>query len=400
MKPILKLKKGRLLHFFIIISFLWLFAVLSGLSASVVRSVVMFSFISFGIYINRNASIYNSIAISLFVLLLANPNWLFDTGFQLSYCAVIAIVATQPLYRQIKVSKYKAINYFAEITLISFVAQIGVLPLSLYYFNQFPLLFLAANCIVIPLSNCILVLGISVLAFNFVSINIAVTFGRILSGMIQAMNTFIEWIASFDMLIIKNISFTLLFAITLYIIIITLLLWLYKKSFLHIAALLSTIILFQAVFSITIWNTKTKSEMIVFNNSYNTLISIKERNNIVVLSNDSLAFQNKKITDYRRGSFNNRLSVKPLKNILWLNNKSILIIDSTSVYSNNKKPDILILTQSPKINLERVLMHLTPKQVVADASNYKKHIKLWKESCLKANIPFHATQEKGYFKID
>jgi competence protein ComEC len=89
-----------------------------------------------------------------------------------------------------------------------------------------------------------------------------------------------------------------------------------------------------------------------------------------------------------------------VKNILFFNNQKILLIDSTGIYENKFKPDIIILTQSPKINLDRILQDLQPKIVVSDASNSYSFQKYWEASCLKKNIPFHSTREKGYYKLN
>ena len=75
-------------------------------------------------------------------------------------------------------------------------------------------------------------------------------------------------------------------------------------------------------------------------------------------------------------------------------------MDSLGVYPQDIHPDILVLTQSPKINFERLLQTLKPKIVVADASNYKTIQKLWKATCIKEKIPFHATGEKGFYKLE
>jgi competence protein ComEC len=70
------------------------------------------------------------------------------------------------------------------------------------------------------------------------------------------------------------------------------------------------------------------------------------------------------------------------------------------IYPKNINPDILVLTQSPKINLDRFLQTIKPKMIVADASNYKTNIAYWKATCIKKKIPFHATGEKGFYKLN
>lgn len=390
-------RNGRLLHLIGILSILWGFAFITGLSASVVRSVVMFSFISVGQYFNRNANIYNSLALSMMVLLVVKPEFLFDAGFQLSYLSVFAIVWFEPYYKKIKISEYKAVNYFSDTLLISLAAQIGVLPLSLYYFNQFPLLFLIANLIVIPLSNIVLVLGLIVLLFNFIWADAAIVIGKALELLVECMNGFIAWIASFDSLVFKDIPFTLALTISLYLVIGLASLWIYKKNYTRTAAVLTSIFLFQLIFAFTSWDSKNNEEMIVFHDRKNSMIAIKNKDEITIMSNDSLAKENRSIKAYNKGNFNQSLRIQPLQNVLYFKNKKILVIDKNALYSPKTKPDVLILTNSSIVNLERLISHLHPIEIIADGTNYKNRIKQWKQTCLKEKIPFHATAEKGSY---
>jgi competence protein ComEC len=72
---------------------------------------------------------------------------------------------------------------------------------------------------------------------------------------------------------------------------------------------------------------------------------------------------------------------------------------SGAVYLSEEVPDVLILTNSPKLNLERLFKLWKPNQVVVDATNYKTYVKVWKATCNKEKIPFHDTAEKGFYKL-
>jgi len=384
-------------HLIITLLLIWLFACITGLSASVVRAVVMFSFVLAGQLFNRKANIYNSLAVSMLVILLVKPNFLFDAGFQLSYIAVFAIVWLQPIYARLKRSKYRLVNFAKDTVVISLVAQVGVLPLSLYYFNQFPLLFLIANIVVIPLSNIVLGLGIGVLVLNFIFPKGAIWLGYVLEFTISTMNGFIKWVASFEALVLKDIPFTLLLNLCLYCVLAAAVLWLYKHSFKRMAAMLCMLLLFQIVCMATLWKSKHGSELVIFHNRNASLLAQKENSGITVWSCDSLALENKTVKAYNKGNFNRPVTLLPLHNLLWYKGNKILVLDSLAVYPENTKPDVVVLTQSPKVNLERLLQQLKPKQVVADATNYKTYVARWAATCRKKNIPFHATAEKGYY---
>ena len=147
---------GRFLFFIIIAGILWSYALLTGFSPSVLRATVMFSFILFGNTINRTASIYNSIAASAFVLLLFNPNLIFEVGFQLSYLAVISIVFFFPRFEKILSPENKLVKWLWQLLCVSFAAQLGVSALSVYYFHQFPTYFWLSNFVVVPAAYVIL----------------------------------------------------------------------------------------------------------------------------------------------------------------------------------------------------------------------------------------------------
>ncbi len=79
--------------------------------------------------------------------------------------------------------------------------------------------------------------------------------------------------------------------------------------------------------------------------------------------------------------------------------KTILCIDSLGVYKTKQKPEIVVLIQSPKINLKRLIATIKPQQIIADGSNYKSYVKLWKATCEQEKIPFHVTAEKGFYRL-
>ena len=393
-------KIGRTGHFIIIIALMWLFAFITGLSASVVRAVVMFTFVLVGELFNRRANIYNSLAISMLVLLLAKPNFLFDAGFQLSYLAVFAIVWLQPIYGKMKRSKYWLVNFVKDTIAISLIAQMGVLPLSLYYFNQFPLLFLLANIVVIPLSNVVLGLGIAILLLNFIFPQGAIWLGYVLGFSIKIMNGFIQWVASFNNLVLKDIPFTLLLNLCLYAVIVLGVFWLYKHTYRRTAAVLCAVIVFQLAYMVTSHTAQTHEEFVVFHNYDTPLLAQKEKGRITIISPDSLALQSRTVKVYNKGNFNHEISLMPLHNLLWYKGHKILVLDSLSVYPENSHPDVVLLTQSPKVNLDRLLLQLKPRQVVADATNYTTYLARWAATCRKQKIPFHATAEKGYYVLE
>ena len=147
LKPLGNSRPAKLVRMILLLLLMWGFALIAGLSPSITRAVMMFSFIAIGMQLQRPVSVMNSLFVSLFILLLINPSLVFQVGFQLSYLAVFAIVAFQPKMRSLFEPNSKLARFFWNLTTVSIAAQLGVLPLSLYYFHQFPgLFFLIQSC--------------------------------------------------------------------------------------------------------------------------------------------------------------------------------------------------------------------------------------------------------------
>ena len=88
-----------------------------------------------------------------------------------------------------------------------------------------------------------------------------------------------------------------------------------------------------------------------------------------------------------------------MRNVISFKSKRILVIDSLGIYKTSIHPEIIVLTQKPKINLTRLINEVKPKLILADKSNYKNTIKLWEATCRKEKIPFHAIAEKGFYRL-
>jgi competence protein ComEC len=153
----------------VIILFIWAFVFLVGMSVSVVRSAVMltvYGLLSIG---NRDKMSINALAFTAIVMLMWNPSWLFDVGFQMSFMAVLAILLFVPLFEDVFSAEYlmehRWIKRIWGLVTVSCSAQLGVAPLIAFYFGRFSTYFLLTNFIVIPAAMVILWLSIVVLVF-------------------------------------------------------------------------------------------------------------------------------------------------------------------------------------------------------------------------------------------
>ncbi len=392
---------GNTIRLVVIISSLWGFAFIAGLAPSVVRSVTMFSFVAVGMHLKRSTNIFHTLIVSVLLILLFQPSFLFDVGFQLSYVSLFFILWLQPLFSKLWIPKNKILQYFWDLLTVSFAAQIGALPLSVYYFHQFPGLFFVTNLIIIPFLSIIMALGVLTMvlaAFDWIPGILL----KLLEWSVVLLNKTINWVASFEQFIIQDIAFNAPMLLSLYLFIIMMFLWYEKPNFNKMAFTVISLILFQGIYIETHWHEQQQKEWIVFNTPKSTLITHRNGVHITVYSDDYREVkltENLALKSYAVANFAKVKSNQPIGNVAFFNNKKILILDSLGAYPKQIKPEVLLITQSPKLNLERLLHTFKPKIVVADASNYKKYITYWKATCLKEKIPFHATGEKGFYRL-
>jgi competence protein ComEC len=375
---------------------LWGFAILAGLSPSVIRSVTMFSFVALGMHLKRQTNIFHTLLVSMLLILLFEPSFLFDIGFQLSYLALFFILWLQPIFLKLYLPKNKIMDYFWQLLTVSFAAQIGTLPLSLYYFHQFPGLFFVTNLIIIPFLGVIMGLGVVVMlcaACNWVPKLLVIP----LEWSITLLNKIIGWIASVESFIFEDIPFNAYMLVGLYLLIVALVLSFEKPNFNRVVCVLVAFLVFESGYFGSKWKHRNESEWIVFNARKTTLIAERIGKDVTVYGNGGS--ENRILAPYLIANFSEVTATKPLQNTVWFQSQKILLIDSLALYPKNVCPDILVLRQSPKINLDRLLRVCQPKVIVADASNFKTYVKRWEQTCAQQKIPFHATAEKGFYRL-
>ena len=394
-KPLTYFRWGKNAIPIFIILLLWCYAFLTGLSASVLRSVTMFSLITIAIYGNRITNTYNTLFISAFILLLVNPFYIFDIGFQLSYCAVFSIISIKPLLDKLWNPKMYLFKKSWDIISVSLAAQVGILPLSLYYFHQFPALFLISNLIIIPFLGFLLGVGISTMIFAYFG-NIPDILFNTLDTSITYLNLFVRFISSKETFIFEQIPFNLLNLISFYMLIISLIIIGWKFSYQKLLLVLSSIIIVQFVFVINRKNNQ-REELVIFNQYKTTLIAHK-KGDVLHFVSKNMKYK-RSLLNYGVNEFATLIVEDSLQNYYSFKNESILIVDETGIYNTSFTADIVVLTNSPKINLKRLIETQHAKQIVVDNNNYKSYVNRWRKTCDELKIPFHFTGKDGAFII-
>lgn len=257
------------LQVIILVLSIWFYAALTGLSPSVTRAAIMFSFISLGKLFGRNVSIYNILAASAFVTLIINPLNAAALGFWLSYLAVLSIVLVfPPIYALIK-PRYILLDKLWSLVAVSIAAQIGTAPLTIYFFNQFSNYFILTNILVIPIVTFIVYLAMAVFVFSFIPV-VAAFLGKILAWMVSLLNTSVFWIESLPASVSENLYISPLQMVILFLVIITAAVLYFSAKRKLIWPVLSLFIIFFGVGIFRDIKTQTNEVFVVYNLRGNT----------------------------------------------------------------------------------------------------------------------------------
>lgn len=236
-----------LVKFLLILLILWSYAALTGFSPSVLRAATMFSFIALGKFHKRYGNIYNMIAASALFLLALNPLLITQIGFQLSYIAVIGIVYFHPKFYALIAVENKYIAKLWSLICVSVAAQLATFPLSIYYFHQFPTLFLVTNILVIPLASIILHAGIAWVFFLWVP-HVSELLQWITVEATWLLNTFVELINTMPFSKVDSLYLSSLSVLLMYLIIVLISAFLTKPNTMILRLLGLAIISISALF--------------------------------------------------------------------------------------------------------------------------------------------------------
>jgi competence protein ComEC len=237
-------KFTKWINFILIVSILWAYSLFSGASPSVIRAAAMFSLALFARKILREPILYNTLAASAFALLCFEPDWLWDTGFQLSYAAVLGLGLFATPIQMLFLFRNKLLQAVWQAASVTIAAQMLTTPLSIYYFHQFPVYFLFANLIAVPLSSGILAGGILLCLFYLIQ-PLANFLSWTLGLGVQLLNWIINYFSKLPGAVITNLLITLPQLFCIYFIIFCFYRFLKRKQISWLIAGLSGVVAFQ-----------------------------------------------------------------------------------------------------------------------------------------------------------
>jgi len=391
----------------LVITCLFAYALLAGLSASVVRATVMFSFIQLAPLFSREQNIFNTLALSAICLLCWNPYWLLDVGFQLSYLAVFGIVLIYPYANRLIFPQNLLLRWLWQISAVSFSAQLFTFPLSIYYFHQFPNYFLLTNPLVTIAAIAIMPLGLFLLALHSVPYinNVLALF---LENTIHTLNKTVFFINDLPNSVSTGISISGLEVILLYSVIVCCVLFFLRKGFKSLV--------FASIIIVTLcgWNIIQDSRQSKHREM--TLHFIPKKSGITLLDgkqaifiSDNLVKQHSRLYDFH---LKNYYDSKGITNFEVFNPDSLSAVininfeefDLTWVREQPNKivsdpASVLLISNNAIKNLSENFRNKLPTHIIIDDSNKKYVVEKLITQALRLNIKVTSLYEHGSFTI-
>jgi competence protein ComEC len=405
------LQNIRWLKSLIVIVFLWTFTLISGASASVLRSAVMFTIIVIGKQLKWEGGINNSLAASAFLLLCYDPYLLWDVGFQLSYLAIIGILWLQKPIENLLTIKNRVYKKIWEMSAITLAAQIITTPVCLYYFHQFPNYFLFCNLVAVPLSTCILFAEIALLLFSAVPV-IAYGIAACAAWMIKLLNDIIIVFSKLPYSLTENIYADVYSTAFLYLALLFLLTGLIlnrKFAFLSGCVLLT---FFSARITLVKLRSIKQQKLFVLNLRGSSMIAYIQGNQLYYFG-DSSAYYSSSTNRMYLMPFRQKwlLYKKPILFFNKLNNKFLLKTGKATIMiadSNFRKlteplkpfPDLLLITHGKSMKMMDFENISQNAMLIFDASNPLWKIRQWKKECEALNLRRISIPDQGAWAID
>ena len=392
----------------LILCLIWLFAMITGLGGSIVRAAAMISLLIVGRNLKRRMDIIDSLCSSAFLILLISPFTFIDAGFQLSFTALVGIALWERNFSQLLEWRNPLMQLVWRMCSVSMAAQLGVLPLTLFYFNQFPMLFLVANVIGVPLSTAILYGGLILFILSPI-VMLAQFVGELLKSATQLLDNYINWVQSFSVSTINIPSFGIASLLLTAFALIFFSDFIERKIPRKIIYCLSAMLIVVLINTISNLNYLKEKQLLFLHFGKGDAYIFRETNNAVIIADNDL------LTDEYFGQYTSSfLKHTPVSNLQVislnkLNDSTVLswkkfhcfgsfisfcgehgvVLKNNSLQSTENLSVNFIIALKPENKLTEIKKYFSPAILVASDDQKNFNFKSLKNHCTQLSLPLH-----------
>lgn len=397
---------GRLIKAIVIIILIWYYALLTGFSPAVCRAAVMITMVIIGKTYNRYINMLNILAVSAFFLLMYNPRYITDVGFQLSYLAVFGLIVLQPIVYNWFDLKNKWADKLWALCSVSIAAQVITFPLTAFYFHQFPVYFLVSNLFIVIPAAIIMYAGIGYLLIPAIPV-ISPLLAYILEKTILLMNKALVIIENAPYAGINKIWITVPEFLLLYGIIFSLFYFSHQRKSWLLKLSLCFILLLAISISFKRWNNLRTNNI--------TFLSIRKHTGIIFRKGDRAIV----LSDIRDTDKNYKYSVQPYldscqiiavnliakdtslqlpyflkrNNLIQFGDKKVLLFDKqlqTITLPEKLTVNYLYISGRPVSDLDFINKNYKYNLLIIDNTNSNQLITRFEERAKALNINYHS----------
>lgn len=399
-----KFKHGKPVKIVLSVLLIWCYALITGFSPAVCRASLMLSAIIIGLGFSRHISRLNLLAVSAFILLLYNPFYLLDVGFQLSYIAVGGIIIIQPYIYKWFFFGNRFLNELWLVGSVSIAAQIVLFPIGMFYFHDFPVYFLVSNLFVVIPSAIIMFVGIVYLALPVIPILSSALAWLVEHTALIMTKTlgFIEhapfgrvdklWLSPFEVMLCYGLIISVIC------------LFIYKNK-IWLKAGLSFALLIAISISVKQFSSISTNNITFYSVGKSTAILVQNGDSGVLLTDmkptdknfhysvqpslDSMGISRLEYCTTHNDAANPFL--KKTGNLIHAGNKTVLIMDkafAAKLFPHKLSLDYIYLSGSPKLDLQYLTKNYTFKMLIAGNNNSAYFVKKVEVEASAAKLPF------------
>lgn len=406
-----KIKRGKIIQSIVLFFLIWLYALVTGLCPSVLRAVTMVSLVILADLMNKRSSVYNTLFITVFVLLCLNPFMLMEVGFQLSFLAVLGILYLYPKIYELFEFENKIIDWLWSISVMSITAQLATFPLGMLYFHQFPNYFLLSNLVVIPFAILIMYVGLGFTALSWWPF-VAKWLGFAVEKMVWFLNEIILTIEHIPHSLWLGIHISVMETWLIYLSIVFLSLVFILRIFRYTIVafcFLSCVVLiqFNKVFQ---WQDQKK--MIIYHINKGFGVDIIQGRSALYIADSLLPLDRSKMQFHvlnnrwangiRSASIYKGGIETDLGFVFVVNGLKFCQVKAPNKYTNmgQLEVDYVIISQNSVHNLKNMLKNVKAKFIIIDGSNKNYLAQKLVLEAEKLGIPTHSTSQNGAFLLE
>lgn len=392
--------KQKLIKMILILILLWLYAAITGFSPSILRSTVMFSFLSWAKSRNKGKNTWNLLCASAFFMLLLSPSFVYDAGFWLSFLAVVGIMLYGPLLH-IKLENYSRFKRsIYELFIITIIAQVFTMFYSVTMFGTFPNWFLLNNIIAVPLSSLTLIEGLIYLALAdipYLGDILGIGFEYLVKAMVVSAHYFQKLPFSYS----SGIPFTTSQMFLSYIVL-GIVTYAILKNNNKVLVYVPSLLLCIVGMSFYYLNLRNNMQEIVFYSIKNaTYVEYIENGLVSEMKSINMSDYSKQfsVSTFKRAQFFGTKSYPiPPSNFIVTKHGSMIFIDDYRLFSSVENEFIDLWNICGKIKPPNKVF-VPPKMIVLHGNVPKYLRKNWEEFAIQNKVYLYDIEERGMLRL-